>query len=88
MNHIDRNFLNKLFKEYSNLMVGRLCKQIECLQDDLDKNSKEFKYLNHAKKLRKEFIYQTFRDMKNQIAFHAEGREYINYKIYTPPDNH
>lgn len=81
MYKITDKFLSALLRDYGRAIVGRLCKQIESLQKDLDENSSEFKYLNHAKNLQKEFIYEYFRDLKNQIRTYNSGLQFKKFKI-------
>lgn len=86
MYKITEKYLSDLTRDYSRSLVGRLCKQIESLQKDLDENSPEFKYLNHAKNLHREMIYETFRDLKNQVKAFDSGIKLRKFNI-TPSTN-
>lgn len=85
MYKITEKFLAKLLKDYSVALVGRLCKNVESLQRDLDKNSPEYKYLSHVKELHREKIYETFRDLKNNIRAYNKGLKFRKFSI-TPSD--
>jgi hypothetical protein len=81
MHKITDKFLSDLLKKHSINLVGRLCKQIESLQKDLDKNSIEFKYLSHAKELHREKVYETFRDIKNEVRTYNSGLKYHKFTL-------
>ena len=87
MSEINEKYIANLLKDYSRSMVGRLCKQIESLQKDLDKNSLEFKYLNHVKNLHRELIYELFRDLKSQIRSYNSGINFQKFNL-NPSDEH
>jgi len=81
MYNISEQFINKTFNEYSSSLVGRLCKNIEALQKDLDKDSIEYRYLSHVKELHREKIYETFRDLKNHFKAHNSGLKFRKFNI-------
>lgn len=74
------NFIKNVCKEYSRCLVGKLCKQIEIIQDrkDLDADQK----LSILKSFNRELVYETFRDLKNSVVYYSEGREYKKLPIY------
>jgi hypothetical protein len=79
-----KEFINKLCKDQSRTLVGRICKQIEILQDQPNLSIETKQTLDLLKSLNKELIYEEFRDLKNAVVFYSEGREYEKYPIYTP----
>lgn len=81
MYKITNKDLSKLFHDSSVAIVGRLCKNIEALQRDLDKNSVEFKYLSHVKELHRETIYQSFRDLRNEIKAYNNGIKFRKFTL-------
>ena len=83
MEKTHEKFIDDLLKNTSRSLVGRLCKQIESLQKNLDNSSNEFKYLNHAKNLHREMVYETFRDLKNQIHSYNLGLNFKKFNINT-----
>lgn len=85
MYYINKKFLKDLFRDFSRSMVGKLCKQNEILQRN--KNLSETQKLNLLKDFNRELIYESFRELENNIKFFNEGREYKKYPIYTPSDS-
>ena len=81
MYKITKKELTRLLNDHSVALVGRLCKQIESLQKDLDENSIEFKYLNHVKELHRERVYETFRDIKTEIRTYNSGLKYKKFNL-------
>lgn len=77
-----KEFIKNLCRDNSRKIVGRICKQIEILQekDDLSEEQK----LSLLKAFNKELIYEEFRDLRNAIIFYSEGRDYKKIPIYTP----
>lgn len=86
MYKIEEEFLNNICKDYAKALVGKLCSQIESLQKFYSTHSEEFKCLEHAKNLRRELIYQNFRDLRNNIKSHSNGLSYKKFNIY--PSRH
>jgi len=81
MYKITDKFISNLLKDYSRALVGRLCKQIESLQKNLEENSPEFKSLSHAKNLHREMIYETFRDLKDNIRACNSGLKFRKFNV-------
>lgn len=81
-----KDFNKELFRKNSRKLVGRLCKNIEVLQNqpNCDKQVKDF--LELQKSLLKEIVYEEFRDLRNAITFYLEGRSYTKLPIYTPTE--
>ena len=79
-----KEFVKNLCRDNSRKMVGRVCKNIEILQEQ-PKCTKETKELLELQKsLIKEIIYEEYRDLRNAIIFYNEGRSYSKLKIYNP----
>ena len=81
-----KEFIKKICRDQSRTLVGRICKQIEILQNQPTLSIETKQTLNLLKSLNKELIYEEFRDLKNAIIFYSEGREYQKIKIYNPSD--
>lgn len=82
MMQFDDKFIDDLLKDCSRSLVGRLCKQIELLQD------KEIDYvvtkLDLVKSFNKNLVYEVFRELKNNLICYQQGKKSISFKIYTP----
>lgn len=81
MYQITDKFISNLLKDYSRALVRKLCDQIESLQTDLNENSTEYKALNNAKNLHRNLIYETFRDMKDNIRACNAGLKFRKFNI-------
>lgn len=79
-----KEFVKNLCKDQSRSLVGKICKQIEVLQDQPNLSVETKQTLNLLKSLNKELIYEQFRDLRNSIIFYSEGREYNKIPIYNP----
>lgn len=85
MVNINESKFSEICREYGKATVGRICKNIEILQKDLDKNSPEYKVLQIAKNLHRETVYENLRDLELTVRFASEGKVYIKHEIYTKP---
>ena len=79
-----KQFVKKLCKDESRTLVGRLCKQVEVLQNQPNLSDETKQTLNLHKSLLKEVIYENYRDLKNNIVFYLEGRSYSKLPIFNP----
>jgi len=80
-----KEFIKNLCKEQSRCLVGKVCKQIEVLQEQETCSADTKQVLNLQKALLKELIYEEFRTLRNAVIFYNEGREYNQLPIYTDP---
>ena len=87
MVNLDEQKVKEIFREYSKAIVGRLCKNIETLQENCDKQSPQFLALQLAKNLHKETIYQNLRDLELTLKFASQGKSLEKFNIYTPSDS-
>lgn len=79
-----KEFIKNLCRDNSRKMVGRICKNIEILQNQPKCNTETKEFLDLQKSLIKEIIYEEFRDLRNAVIFYSEGREYQKIPIYNP----
>ena len=86
---VSNKFLSQLLNNISRSLVGRLCRQIENVQEGLDPNSQEYKYLEIVKKLHKDKVYETFRDLKTSILSYDSGiKSYKKYDVIRPSEQY
>ena len=79
---MEKDFIKSICRDQNRSIVGRLCKQIEILQDKKDLTEEQ--KLSLLKAFNKELIYESFRDLRNNLIFHSEGRKYKKISIYNP----
>lgn len=84
MSNIDEKFLKTIFADYSRAMVGKICKQNEVLASD--KSLTKEQALGLLKAFNRELIYESFRDLENQIKAFQTGKQFIKFSLYTPND--
>lgn len=77
-------FLNKLLKDSSRSIVGRLCKRVELIFQDKSLSNEQREKL--LKGMIRELIYEIFRDILNQAKCYFYGLTYKKYDIYEPTD--
>lgn len=76
---MNEKFLKILFKDCSRGMVGRLCKQIEILQDKKDLSERQ--KFNLLKDFNRELVYEEFRNILNQVKVYNKGLNYKKFNI-------
>jgi hypothetical protein len=79
-----KDFIKILCRDQSRTLVGRVCKQIEILQNQPNCSEETKQILGLQKSLLKELIYEEFRDLRNAVIFYSEGRNYNKISIYNP----
>jgi len=77
-------FVKTLLSDFSRAMVGRICKQNEVIADN--KSLTKEQALSLLKSFNRELIYESFRDLENQIRAFQNGKQLIKFSIYTPDD--
>ena len=82
MDNMEIKFIEKLLESQSRALVGRLCKQNEVLQSNSSININQKMVI--LKDLSKDLVYETFRDLLNNIKYYNLGLKYQKYKIYKP----
>lgn len=80
--HLDRKFLDKLFKGWSGATAGKLMRRV----DDFVKAG----LISHndgelLKAQLTNVIHESSRELSNNMKFYNEGRVYKKYRIYKPP---
>ena len=79
---IEEQFLHQLLMSHSRSIVGRLCKQNELIKED--NSLSEAQKLDLLKSFNRELIYETSRDLENQIKCYIRGKVYEKFNLYTP----
>lgn len=80
---IDENNLKNLLADYSRAIVGRICKQNEIITSN-DSLSKD-QALSLLKSFNRELIYESFRDLENQLKVNQTGKQLVKFSIYNTP---
>lgn len=83
MYNIQEKFLRDLLRDYSRVIVRRVCSQSEILEQD-DTLSKS-QSLILLKQFSRELIYNSFKDLEAQIKSYKEGRSFSKFNINTTP---
>lgn len=80
-----QEFIQNLLRDSSRSIVGRLCKQVELIDSKIGLS--ETQKLDILKSFNKELIYESFRELENQLKAYQEGKVYTKFTIYTPSDS-
>lgn len=83
MEYEELKFLEELFKKHSKSIVGRLCKQNEIIRDKEGLSDEQ--KLDIVKKFNRELVYESFRDLMNQVKCFSKGQKFEKYSVYKPP---
>lgn len=80
---MDNTALRRIFKQKQSSVHGRILKQYDNLEE-LNSSLSDKQKLEVLKKFTIELIHQELRNLRNEIIFYFEGREYKNHSIYDP----
>lgn len=81
MEYKDVKFLEKMLKDHSSAIVGRLCSQNELIKaSSLNVDQK----LDTLKAFNRELIYEEFRNILSFVKCYNKGVEYEKFDVYKP----